>query len=382
MGEDCKIYAILRSNMGKIKIGKVLKKSISSNTKYFVGIDVGGTSIKFGIFKGSNKLLVDKFSIDTIIVKKDNEKHLINGIFEAIENYCNNNKYGVTKKNIIGMGFAMPGPAVGNQLLRAVNINWKNKYDIVKATKKRFGSEVNVTVLNDANAATLGEYNKTLKGKCHSMCLITLGTAVGTGIIIDEKLIEGKTGIAGELCHIKLDYSDDAFECTCGNRGCSETLAGSKGLINLYKRLLSKNDSMYGDSVEDGEAVGVKLKGHRKSELREPVGAEKINAKNGRLEDIITAKYIIDGAKAGDKLAYKALDMSLGYVSDLIAILMHVFEPEIVLIGGGISNAGTFIINMIKKHLKERVFMTKTLPKIMIAKLKNDAGIYGAVVKL
>ena len=131
MGEDCKIYAILRSNMGKIKIGKVLKKSISSNTKYFVGIDVGGTSIKFGIFKGNNKLLVDKFSIDTITVKKDNEKHLINGIFEAIENYCNNNKYGVTKKNIIGMGFAMPGPAVGNQLLRAVNTNWKNKYDIV-----------------------------------------------------------------------------------------------------------------------------------------------------------------------------------------------------------------------------------------------------------
>lgn len=330
-------------------MGKIFKKSINNNVKYYIGIDVGGTSIKFGIFKGNNKLLIDKFFIDTTIVKRDNEKHLIKCIFEAIENYCNNNKYGVTKKNIKGMGFAMPGPAVNNQLIRAVNINWKKKYDIVKATKKRFGKDVNVTVLNDANAATLGECDKTLKGKYRYICLITLGTSVGTGVIIDGKLIEGRTGIAGELCHIKLDYSDEAFACTCGNHGCSETLAGSKGLKNIYKRLLRKKGTAHGDIVAS--------------------------------EDIITAKDIIDSAKAGNKLAYKALNMSLGYVSDLIAILMHVFEPEIVLIGGGISNAGSFVINMIKKNLKERVFMTKTLPKIMIAKLKNDAGIHGAVSK-
>lgn len=346
-----------------------IKKGNNKKEKYFIGVDVGGTSIKFGIFKGLEKKLIDKFSIDTVKVSKDNEKHLTNYIFDTIENYCNNNKHAVAKNKIVGIGFAMPGPAVNNQLFRAVNINWEKKYDIVKATKKRFGSGVDVCVLNDANAATLGEYNKTLKGKYQSMALITLGTAVGTGIIINGKLIEGRTGIAGELCHIRLDYSDNAFECTCGNHGCSETLAGTKGLKNIYFRLCANAglDIMC-------QTIGAI---HHESDEE-----KKISTENVKLEDVITAKYIIDKAKAGDKIAYKAIDTSIGYVSDLIAILMHVYEPEIVLIGGGISNAGTFITDMIKKHLKEKVFMTKTLPKIIIAKLKNDAGIYGAVAKL
>ena len=105
-------------------------------------------------------------------------------------------------------------------------------------------------------------------------------------------------------------------------------------------------------------------------------------SKDGKLGDLITAKEIIDGAKNGDKISYSALDISLDYISRLIAILMHVYEPEVVLIGGGMSNAGTFITNIIEKHLKEKVYMTKVFPKIMIAKLKNKAGIYGAIANM
>lgn len=312
-----------------------------NNKKFYIGVDVGGTSIKIGIFD-SNKKLLDKFSMDTVIRKTNNEKLFLNDIFDVLESYCQGNKLKLTKNKIAGIGFAMPGPVVNNQLIHAVNINWNKKCDIVKATKKRFGQSVKVVVLNDGNAATLGENSYTLKNKYKSMCLITLGTAVGTGIIIDGKLIEGKTGIAGELSHIRLDYSKDAMPCACGNRGCIETMAGTKGLKNIYARLLGKE----------------------------------------KLADTVNAKMIIDKAKAKDKIASEAIDMSFDCISSLIVILMHVCEPEVVLIGGGMSNAGKFIIDLIEKHLKEKVFMTKTLPKIMLAKLKNDAGMYGVVSRL
>lgn len=320
-------------------VKNVNNKSVGG--KFYIGVDVGGMSIKIGVFNEKKKLL-DKFSINTVIRQNNNEKLFLNDIFEEIEKYCDNNKFGLKKNKIKGIGFAMPGPVVNNQLIHAVNINWSKKYDIVKATKKRFGQNVKVVVFNDGNAATLGENSYTLKNKYKSMCLITLGTAVGTGIIINGELIEGKSGIAGELSHIRIDYSEGAKRCACGNVGCIETLAGTKGLKNIYKSLLG----------------------------------------NVKWDDSIDAKTIIDRAKAKDKIAAKAVDMSFDGISSLIAMLMHVFEPEVVIIGGGMSNAGIFIIDLIERHLKEKVFMTKKLPKIVLAKLKNDAGIYGVVERL
>ena len=372
---------------------KKLKNVKAKVSKYYIGVDVGGTSIKFGIFNNvfkigdaefcsgeaescrgealralannskSKKFLIDKFSIDTIIVKNNNEKHLLNLIFDAIDDYCNNNEYGVEKNKIVGIGFAMPGPVVNNQLLHAVNINWTHKCDIVKITKKKYGEKVNVRVYNDANAANLGEYNNIYKEKYNSMCLITIGTGIGTGIIIDGKLVEGKTGIAGEVSHIRIDFSDEAIKCNCGNLGCIETVASCKGLVNVYNRLVKSNKNALSISP-------------RKNFLKE----KDIITEN--IEEVFSTKEIVHRAKKGDKTATKALNISLSYISDLIAILMHVYEPEVVVIGGGMSHAGTFITNIIEKHLKEKIFMTKTFPKIVIAKLKNDAGVYGAVADL
>ena len=306
--------------------------------KFYLGVDVGGTSIKFGVFDG-NKKFIDQFSVVTEVKSKNAEKALVKDTLDAIERYCDDNEHGMTRAKIAGIGFAIPGPVVNDQVLRAVNINWKKKYDIVKETKRRFGKKVNVKVYNDANAAALGEYNMTLKNKYKSICLMTLGTAVGIGIIINGKLIEGKSGIAGELSHLKVDFSEDALKCNCGNTGCLETVAGGRGIANVYNKMYNTN---YAHGAQD----------------------------------------VIRHAKEGDEKALAALEKSLDYLSTAISIVMLVYEPEIILIGGGVSNEGTFITKIIKKCLKHKMFITNKLPKILIAKLKNKAGFYGAISEL
>ncbi|MBQ7743405.1 MAG: ROK family protein [Lachnospiraceae bacterium] len=310
--------------------------------KYYIGVDVGGTSIKFGVFGQNgteNKKFITKFSVETSFRKRDAERLITKDIFNAIDNYIEINDIGMTKRNIYGIGYAIPGPVVKNTVVRAVNINWKKKYDLVGATKRHYGKNVNVIVLNDGNAAALGEYNYYLKGKYQSMCLMTLGTAVGIGIIIDGKLVEGKHGIAGELSHLKVDHSKDALKCNCGNHGCLETVTGGKGIANVYNRMYHTNTAK-------------------------------------------VATDVIWPARKGNKKALAALEHSLGYLSMAISIIMLVYEPEIILIGGGVSYEGKFIIDIIKKKLKDKVFITRRLPKIVIAKLKNQAGMYGVVSEL
>ena len=306
--------------------------------KFYIGVDVGGTSIKFGVFDG-NKKFIEQFSTVTEVRSKGAEKAIVKDMLDAIERYCDDNEFGITKAKLAGIGFAIPGPVVHDQVLRAVNINWKKKYDIVKETKKRLGNKMKVRVYNDANAAALGEYNLTLKGKYKSICLMTLGTAVGIGIIIDGKLIEGKSGIAGELSHLKVDFADDALKCNCGNTGCLETVAGGRGIANVYNK-------MYNTDIAHG------------------------------------AQDVIRRAKEGDEKALAALEKSLDYLSTAISIVLLVYEPEIILIGGGVSNEGTFITKIILKCLKKKMFITNKMPKILIAKLKNKAGFYGAVSEL
>lgn len=306
--------------------------------KFYIGVDVGGTSIKFGVFDG-NKNFIEQFSVVTEFRTKDAEKTIVKDILDSIERYCEDNEHGVTKAKIAGVGFAIPGPVVNDQVLRAVNINWKKKYDIVKEAKRRLGKKVKIRVYNDANAAALGEYKLTLKGKYKSICLMTLGTAVGIGIIINGKLIEGKSGIAGELSHLKVDFAEDAMKCNCGNTGCLETVAGGRGIANVYNK-------MYNTDIAHG------------------------------------AQDVIRHAKEGDEKAIAALEKSLDYLSTAISIVLLVYEPEIILIGGGVSNEGTYITKIIKKCLKRKMFITDTLPKILIAKLKNKAGLYGAVSEL
>ena len=312
-----------------------------NNNKFYFGIDIGGTSIKFGLFvkNNANTKLLTQFSIPTTFRKKNAEKELTNDIFNAIDNFINTNKFGLNKNNIFGIGYAIPGPVVKNKILKAVNINWNKDYDLEKITKIKYGRNLNVKILNDANAAAIGEYNFSLKSKYNSICLLTLGTAVGVGIIIHKQIVEGNSGIAGELSHIKVDFTKNALNCNCGNTGCLETVTGGKGIENIYNRLYSSK-----------------------------------NHKN--------CKKIFDDAKNGNKKAIKALNVSFDYLSYIISILMHVYEPEVIIIGGGVSKNGKIVTDIIIKHLREKVFITKKFPKICLARLKNKAGMYGIVADL
>ena len=306
--------------------------------RFYIGVDVGGTSIKFGVFD-KNKIMIDEYHIVTQFRKTYAEKMIVKDMLDTIEVYLNTNIKGVNKNNLVGIGYAIPGPVVNNRVIRAVNINWKKNYDIVKATKARFGKDLKVSVFNDANAAALAEYKITLKEKYKSMCLLTLGTAVGTGIIINGKLIEGHSGVAGELSHVRVDFSKDAVKCNCGNVGCLETVTGGRGIANIYNKMFHTNSA----------------KG---------------------------AAEVISLAKSGDKKALLALETSLDYLSMIISILMLVYEPEVILIGGGVSNEGIFITDIISKHLKPKVYITDKFPKILIARLKNKSGMYGAIINL
>lgn len=308
--------------------------------KYYFAVDIGGTKIKFGVFDNEKKL-IDVFSIDTIINKSNSEKSLINYIFDAIDKYCESNKFNIKKSDIKGIGFTIPGPVVNGNVIKAVNINWKKKYDIRKAVKERYGKDVSVVVGNDGNLAALGEYVFGLNRKVNSVCMFTLGTAIGTGIIVNGKLIEGKNGIAGEISHLKVDYSKDAIKCNCGNVGCLETVTGGKALVNLYKRLYPKDKRKF-DSAEE----------------------------------------IISLAKNGDKKCINAVVKSFDYLSSAIASIVLTFEPDVIIIGGGVSQGGTIITDIIKKQVKTKIGISKKIPKIILAKYKNKAGLYGAVAEL
>lgn len=342
--------------------------------KYYIAIDIGGTKIKFGVFD-NHKKLIDVFSIDTVIKKTNSEQNLINYIFDSIDNYCefnkdafNNtvfdkvkaknkgnyhtgdldnrlirgaNKFNIKKSDIKGIGFTIPGPVVNGKVIKAVNINWKKNFDIKSAVKKRYGKNVSVVVGNDGNLAALGEYVFHLKRKVDSICMFTLGTAIGTGVIVNGKLVEGKHGIAGELSHLKVDYSKDAIRCNCGNVGCLETVAGGKAMLNMYKRMYPNDNRVLNGAIE-----------------------------------------IIKFAKNGDKKCLKVLNKSFDYLSSAIASVILTYEPEIIIIGGGVSNAGEIITKTISKQIRNKIGILKYDTKIVLSKYKNKAGLYGAVAEL
>lgn len=308
--------------------------------KYYFAVDIGGTRIKFGVFNDKKKL-IDTFSVDTKIVESNSEKNLINYVFDNIDRYCTDNKFGVKTSNIKGIGFTIPGPVVNGKVIMAVNINWKKKFDIKTAVKKRYGKNVSVVVGNDGNLAALGEYVFALKRKPNSICMLTLGTAIGTGVIVNGKLVEGKHGIAGELSHLKVDYSKDAIKCNCGNVGCLETVAGGKAMINMFKRFYP----------DDKRTL------------------------NGAID-------IVESAKSGDKKCLNVLIKSFDYLSSAIASVILTYEPEVIVIGGGVSNGGAIISEILTKQVKEKIGILKHLPKIILSKYKNKAGLYGAVAEL
>ena len=298
--------------------------------KYIIGVDLGGTSIKFGLFDLSGKLNC-KWCIPTDIKNQGN--NILNDINNSILNHII--ELGIKKSEIKGIGIDVPGPVDNNGIiLNCVNLGWKNK-NIEKELKDISG--FNVYVLNDANAAALGELWKGNHDYNKTAVFVTLGTGVGGGIIINGKILSGKHGLGGEIGHFCVDSSENAHICNCGKKGCLEKYSSATAIINNAKELIGKEYK------------------------------------------IENAKDVFDLAYSGNKKAEAVIDIAADKLGYAFANLSVIIDPDIFIIGGGVSAAGEYIINKIKvAYNKYNPFFKSNSIEIFVSKLGNDAGIYGS----
>ena len=305
-------------------------------SKRLYGVDLGGTTVKMGLFDTEGNVLT-KWEIPT--VKDQGGKHILPDIAEAIKkNMAENN---ITKEDVIGVGIGVPGPVDKDGVIyKAANLGWG--VFSVRNTLSDLLDGIKVEAGNDANVAALGEMWKG-GGKGHkNMVAVTLGTGVGGGIIIDGKILTGSTGAGGEIGHIHVE-DNETESCGCGNKGCLEQYTSATGVVRLAKRRLAEDD--------------------KTSVLRD--------------EDV-NSKTVWDAVKISDSVAIEIANTFGKYLGKGLAAVAGVVNPEIFVIGGGVSKAGEILIDYIKPSYQKYVFNGSREVKFALATLGNDAGIYGA----
>ncbi|WP_326512857.1 ROK family glucokinase [Clostridium intestinale] len=307
------------------------------NKEYGFGVDIGGTTVKLGLFKVDGELL-EQWEIKT---RKDNKgSRILKDISKAIEDKIKDRD--ISKDKIIGIGMGVPGPVEdkGN-VLRCVNLGW-DIVNVVEVMEELTGLPIKVG--NDANIAALGEMWLGGGKGCKNMIMVTLGTGVGGGIIVNGNILSGHNGAAGEIGHIKIN-NNETRGCGCGKKGCLEQYASATGIVN--------------------EAVRAVNSTNIESTLREV--------------DELTAKEVFYEAKKGDKLAIKLVEEFGNRLGSVLATINCVCDPEVIVIGGGVSKAGEILIETVKKYFKEKAFHTSENTRFEFALLGNNAGIYGGV---
>ncbi len=306
---------------------------------YVVGVDIGGTTVKCGIFTSEGKL-VDKWEVPTR--KEENGKYIVEDIAAALKSKLIDN--GVDIDDVEGIGMGVPGPVQPNGYVElCVNLGWKDIWP-ARQLEEAMGGKVTCMAGNDANVAALGEMWQG-GGKGYSnVVAVTLGTGVGGGIILDGKMVAGSHGLGGEIGHIHI-RDEETEACNCGGHGCVEQVASATGILREAKRNLAKTD--------------------KPSRMRD-------------FGDELTCRNVCDCAKEGDEIAVETLETSCRYLGQALAAITLVIDPEIFVIGGGVSKAGSFLIELIRKYYKFYTPMTEKKADIALAMLGNDAGIYGA----
>lgn len=304
-------------------------------SKYCFGIDVGGTTVKMGMFTPDGDV-VDKWEIPTRTENQGNQ--ILPDIARAIDNKLAS--MSVAKEDVIGIGVGVPGPVDRKGVIhRAVNLGW-DVFNMEEALSKLVG--VPVKGGNDANVAALGEMWKGGGKGYDDLVLVTLGTGVGGGVIVGSKMLTGATGAGGEIGHIHIE-DNETEQCGCGNYGCLEQYASATGVVRLAKRKLAETDAE--SILRDGE---------------------------------ISAKSVFDAVKAGDAVAMEIAEQFGEYLGKGLASVAAVSNPEVFVIGGGVSKAGEILIDYIQKYYRKYVFHASRNAKFVLATLGNDAGIYGA----
>lgn len=304
-------------------------------SQYVFGVDIGGTTVKLGLFDTEGNLL-DKWEIPTRT--EESGSFILPDIAKDIKRKIEEKQ--ISKEMVVGVGVGAPGP-IDNQgvVHRAVNLGWG-----VFSIKDTLEEILKVPVMagNDANVAALGEMWKGGGQGSSDLIVVTLGTGVGCGIIVDGKILTGVTGAGGEIGHIHVE-DNESETCGCGNVGCLEQYASATGITRLANRKLKESE--------------------KESVLR---GGE------------VSAKTVFDAVKAGDALAIEVAEEFGKYLGNCLAAIAGVVNPEAIVLGGGVSKAGEILMNYIKPYYEKNVFHGSRNVKFSLATLGNDAGIYGA----
>jgi glucokinase len=308
----------------------------------YIGIDVGGTNIVAGVVDAAGTILTKAKCLTRSI---DGATAIIDDCVKMAHEACQ--KANISENDIKSIGLGIPG-AIDNdkgEVIFCPNIPFVN-IPLRQIIQSKW--DIPIHLVNDANAAAYGEaFAGSAKG-CSEMVLITLGTGIGGGIVVNGKLYTGFNNIAGEIGHIVIVY--DGLQCDCGRKGCWEKYASATGLINITKSFMEKH--------EDSKLWQIA-----------PTPEE------------VDGRTAFTAAKQGDDAGKAAIDLFLGYLACGISSIINTFQPEIICIGGGICNEGDALLEPLKEIVKRNTFRhTEKNTELRIASLGNDAGLIGAAL--
>lgn len=303
--------------------------------KYAFGVDIGGTTVKLGLFDRDAHVL-DKWEIPTV---KDNEGvAILPDIAESIRSKMQEKS--ILLDEVVGVGVGAPGAVDDEGVINgAVNLGW-GVFNLSNTLNGYL--HLPVKSANDANVAAYGEMWQGGGKGYKNLVAVTLGTGVGGGIIVNGKILNGAVGGAGEIGHIHIE-DNESEQCGCKNRGCLEQYASATGIVRLAKRRLEKDASP--SILREGE---------------------------------LTAKAVFDAVKAGDVVAVEIAQRFGEYLGKGLAAVADVVNPEVFVIGGGVSKAGEILLSYIEPEFQKYVFPACRGARFTLATLGNDAGIYGA----
>ena len=303
---------------------------------YVFGVDVGGTTVKMGLFNKDGEV-IDKWEIPTRT--ENHGENILPDVAASIKEKMAQKS--IVKEDVEGVGIGTPGPVEKNGVVhQAVNLGWPEMNMKEELTTLLDGMRVEGG--NDANVAALGEMWKG-GGQGHkNLVAVTLGTGVGGGIIINGEIMTGATGSGGEIGHIHVE-DNETEACNCGNFGCLEEYASATGITRLANRALQASDK---DSV----------------------------LRNGE----VSAKTVFDAVKVGDELAIEVAKQFGEYLGKALGVIAAIVNPEIFVIGGGVSKAGDIVFDYIRPSFERTAFHGSRNVIFALATLGNDAGIYGA----
>ena len=304
--------------------------------KYCFGVDIGGTTVKIGLFKTDGEL-VDKWEIKTRTENKG--EAILPDIAESLKKKME--EKGIEASQMSGIGIGVPAPVDDNGVVQnTANLGWGYK-EVNREMEELTG--LKVAAGNDANLAALGEmWLGAGKGQ-KNMIMVTLGTGVGGGVIVNGHPLVGAHGAGGEIGHLCVNY-EETEHCGCGKTGCLEQYASATGIARLAKKRLAADDAA--------------------SSLRD--------------KKEISAKTVFDALKDGDKVAEEIVEEFGVYLGHAMANLAAVVDPSVIVIGGGVSKAGEILLDYVEKNFQEKAFFANKNTEFVLATLGNDAGICGA----